>query len=103
MRHRPPPAEKGVDFDADWDEQLLHIKIRDFGLGFPEEIVKLAGKQPVISSKQGLGVGLFLTYSTINRLGGNIDFINMESSGACVDIRLPLLITENKNEYDGTG
>jgi len=95
------PPNQGINFIVQWDERQLTLKIRDFGPGFPAEIVKFAGKQPVVSSKQGLGVGLFLTHSTINRLGGKIEFINMESGGACVEITLPLLITETNNDYDG--
>ena len=89
------------DFSIDWNDQLLQLQIRDFGPGFPDEIVKLAGKQPVVSSKQGLGVGLFLTSSTINRLGGEINFSNMDSGGASVLISLPLLITEVNNDGNG--
>ena len=95
------PADKGIDFSIDWNDQLLQLQIRDFGPGFPDEIVKLAGKQPVVSSKQGLGVGLFLTSSTINRLGGEINFSNMDSGGASVLISLPLLITEVNNDGNG--
>ncbi len=95
------PPDRGIDFTVDWNQSMVNFKIRDYGPGFPEEIVKLAGKQLVISSKQGLGVGLFLTYSTINRLGGKIDFINIKSGGACVDITLPLLITEVNHEQQG--
>jgi two-component system sensor histidine kinase RegB len=97
------PANKGIDFNTDWDNEQLRLKIRDFGPGFPEEIVKFGGKQPVISSKQGLGVGLFLTYSTINRLGGKIEFSNIDSGGACVEITLPLLKTGANDDYDGNG
>ncbi len=98
------PADLGVDFSADWDCQILHLKIRDYGPGFPDEIVKFAGKQPVTSSKQGLGVGLFLTSTTISRLGGRIDFSNMKSdNGACVDITLPLLLTETNDDDEGNG
>jgi hypothetical protein len=50
LRFHPPP-DKGID----WDNHLLQLQIRDFGPGFPDEIFKLAGKQPVVSSKQGLG------------------------------------------------
>jgi len=96
------PVNKGIDFYANWDKYKLHIKIRDFGPGFPKEIIKYAGKEPVTSSKQGLGVGLFLTCSTITRLGGNIEFINMESGGASVEINLPLLTTETDND-NGNG
>ncbi len=96
------PVGKGIDFSVDWDNENLHLKIRDFGPGFPKEIIKLAGKQPIANSKQGLGVGLFLTFSTINRLGGEINFSNLESNGACVEIKLPLLNSEAK-DVDGNG
>jgi two-component system sensor histidine kinase RegB len=95
------PPELGIEFHASWDMNLAHIKIRDYGPGLPPELVGLAGKQPVISKKHGLGVGLFLTYSTINRLGGKIYFYNLESGGACVEITLPLLNTENNDDHSG--
>ena len=97
------PADKGIDFSADWDDVQLRLKIRDFGPGFPTSVVEFVGKKPVKSSKQGLGVGLFLTSSTINRLGGKIEFSNMESGGASVEISLPLLITETHNDKQGNG
>jgi len=89
---------QGIDFSADWNKEQLLLKIRDFGPGFPKEIIKYVGKEPVTSSKQGLGVGLFLTYSTITRLGGKIEFSNVASGGACVEISLPLLTIET--DYD---
>lgn len=95
------PSDKGVCLKASWDAQQLDLQIRDFGPGFPAEIVELAGKQPVMSSKQGLGVGLFLTSSTITRLGGKITFSNMESGGASVEISLPLLTLETSHDNDG--
>ena len=97
------PVAQGINLSATWDSHLLQLKISDSGPGFPAEIVKYAGKQPVISSKQGLGVGLFLTYSTITRLGGKIEFSNMDSGGACVEIKLPLLIIETDNDDNGNG
>jgi len=97
------PAELGIEFHATWDLNHLTIKIRDFGPGFPPELVEFAGKQPVVSKKHGLGVGLFLTYTTINRLGGKINLYNTESGGACVEITLPLLNTEDNNDNPGNG
>jgi two-component system sensor histidine kinase RegB len=88
------PAEKGIEFEASWNLQQLTMVIRDFGAGLPSGLVELAGKQPVISQKRGLGVGLFLTYSTINRLGGKIHLYNSKLGGACVEITLPLLTSE---------
>ncbi|MCX7084215.1 MAG: ATP-binding protein [Methylococcales bacterium] len=92
------PSNLGVEFHASWDLDNITIKIRDFGPGFPQDIVDSAGKQPVVSKKRGLGVGLFLTYSTINRLGGIIKLYNSESGGAVVEITLPLLNTETTND-----
>ena len=97
------PSELGIEFHATWDLNHLTIKIRDFGPGFPPELVEFAGKQPVVSKKHGLGVGLFLTYTTINRLGGKINLYNSESGGACVEITLPLLNTEANNDNPGNG
>jgi two-component system sensor histidine kinase RegB len=95
------PTDLGIEFHARWDLNYITIKIRDFGPGFPPEIVEFAGKQPVVSKKRGLGVGLFLTYSTINRLGGKINLYNSDSGGACVEITLALLNTETNNDHPG--
>lgn len=97
------PKELGVQFHATWDLNYITIKICDFGPGFPPEIADFAGKQPVVSKKRGLGVGLFLTYSTINRLGGKINLYNSDSGGACVEITLPLLNAEATNDNPGNG
>ena len=93
--------ELGIEFHATWNLEELTLKIRDFGQGLPPELIGFAGKQPVMSKKKGLGVGLFLTYSTISRLGGKIHFFNMDSGGACVEIVLPLLIIEQHQEHHG--
>ncbi|MDD2863186.1 MAG: ATP-binding protein [Methylococcales bacterium] len=88
----------GVEFHAIWDKQSATIKIRDFGAGFPEHLLEFAGQHPTTSSKQGLGVGLFLTYSTLQRLGGTIDFENRYEGGAQVTLTLPLLHDETEND-----
>ncbi|WP_349431797.1 ATP-binding protein [Methylomarinum sp. Ch1-1] len=97
------PDHEGIEFHANWDRELLHLKIRDFGPGLPSEYLDLVGQQPVISKKQGMGVGLFLTYSTIKRLGGTIQFSNLEAGGACIEIALPILATETQDDDIGVG
>jgi two-component system sensor histidine kinase RegB len=86
-------TEQGIEFHVNWNDELLNLKIRDFGPGLPTEFLDFAGHQPVKSSKQGMGVGLFLTYTTIKRLGGKIQFSNLDTGGASVEIELPLLTT----------
>ncbi len=88
------PPEQGIEFHASWDLDYAVIKIKDFGPGLPPELINFAGKQPVVSKKRGLGLGLFLAYSSINRLGGKIKLYNGTAGGACVEITLPLLSRE---------
>lgn len=91
--------KKGIEFHAAWSNQELTLTIRDYGPGFPAELVEYIGKQPVISKNKGLGVGLFLAYSTIHRMGGTIDLNNLKTGGASVTISLPLhLVTETEDE-----
>lgn len=97
------PPEKGIELHANWDMQQAVITIRDFGAGLPAELLNFVGKQPVVSKKRGLGVGLFLTYSTIQRLGGKINLYNHNSGGACVEIAIPLLNAEQQDDRTGIG
>lgn len=92
------PKEKGVEFHIKLSSETAHLKIRDFGPGIPDKIINFVGKHPVSSNKSGLGVGLFLAYTTIKRLGGKIDTYNMETGGACIEIALPLLADEERHE-----
>jgi two-component system, sensor histidine kinase RegB len=86
------PTDKGIDFEASWDEHTLTLKIRDYGPGMPPELIKAIGIQPVNSKKQqGMGVGLFLTCTTIRRLKGEIAFLDASPNGTCVHIELRLL------------
>jgi two-component system, sensor histidine kinase RegB len=90
--------DQGIEFHVAWSMDEMNLKIRDYGSGFPAEILNFVGKQPVPSKNKGLGVGLFLAFSTIHRLHGKIDLINNASGGASVEINLPLLLS--KEELD---
>jgi two-component system sensor histidine kinase RegB len=96
------PRELGIELHVQWNDQEVNLKIIDFGPGLSPEIIKRVGREPFTTKKNGLGVGLFLTYSTINRLGGEIHINNNNGGGgACIEITLPL-ITDRK-DYDRTG
>lgn len=85
--------DKGIDLIVEpCDESdCVAIQIRDYGPGIAEDLMNKIGKMPIDDSNQGLGVGLFLTYSTIARLGGKIDISNAPTGGANVAIILPLV------------
>lgn len=91
-------SDLGIEFHATWDSQFATIKICDFGSGFSDDLLHFAGHQPVTSGKNGLGVGLFLSYSTLQRLGGKLEFTNRPTGGAQVTITLPLLAEGNQHD-----
>lgn len=75
---------------ANWDRSDLSIDILDRGPGLKVHVSNDLS-QPKISEKEfGMGLGLFLAYATIQRLGGEISLTNREGGGTCTNIRMPL-------------
>jgi len=63
--------------------------IRDYGLGFTLEKLKQLGIKPV-SSEQGLGMAVFLSHASLERLGGKLALTNHHQGGALVTLSLPV-------------
>ncbi|MDY6920957.1 MAG: ATP-binding protein [Pseudomonadota bacterium] len=71
------------------DNQLL-IQIRDEGPGVPAAIRERLGQPFVSTREEGLGLGLFLSHASIDRLGGKLS-LRESDGGALMEVRLPLL------------
>lgn len=71
------------------NDQII-ITVIDNGSGLDSMIQTHAGKQTYTSKEQGLGLGLFLAYASIERLGGEIYLSNRKQGGASVKVILPL-------------
>jgi PAS domain S-box-containing protein len=85
----------GKDLEAmkDSDVKYVKITIQDQGAGIPAEILPQVF-DPYFTSKQvyhkkGLGLGLTVTYSIIQKHGGSIDIASQENTGTTVTIFLP--------------
>jgi two-component system sensor histidine kinase RegB len=72
-----------------WGTDSLCIDIRDHGPGFPLEVLALGGQTSFPAHERGSGVGLMLTRSAIEQLGGNLTLSNPEDGGALARIELP--------------
>jgi|AZIJ01.1.fsa_nt_gi two-component system sensor histidine kinase RegB len=72
-----------------WDALSLYINIRDYGPGLSSDQIEKMGK-PIPSGKPGgLGLGLFLTHSSLNRHGGRVSLSNADG-GLLTSVVLPL-------------
>jgi len=70
-------------------DNTWQLTIRDFGKGFTVEKLAQLGVKPV-ESKQGLGMAVFLSYASLEKLGGKMRLENHELGGALVTVTLPL-------------
>lgn len=80
-----------VEFSAHWANLELRIEVCDRGEGFNPDASAKAGKT-LFSTKggAGLGLGLYLSYATISRLGGSVELFNRDICGTCTRVFLPL-------------
>jgi len=81
-----------VDIDARWDAASLRFAVGDRGPGFPRERLATLGRSFFTTKPRGkgTGLGLVLTTSTIEHLGGAVEWTNRPEGGAVAAVRLPL-------------
>jgi len=81
-----------VDVTARWDEQSICLTVADRGSGVAPDCIDLLGRTFFTTKApgQGTGLGLVLTASTVNRLGGTVRWSNRADGGLVAEIRLPL-------------
>jgi two-component system sensor histidine kinase RegB len=89
------PSGQHVELAAEIVGKRLRLVCRDHGPGMPAEVLARAG-EPFFTTKgvgRGMGLGLFLARSVIERLGGTLDLSSSADPtdpGATVTIHLPL-------------
>ncbi|KQZ15102.1 MULTISPECIES: ActS/PrrB/RegB family redox-sensitive histidine kinase [unclassified Mesorhizobium] len=89
-------ARSNVTVRWSWNEEQVTFSIIDDGPGFPPEIIDRIG-EPYMSTRQGaergggLGLGLFIAKTLLERSGATIDFRNSSGlgEGAIVNISWP--------------
>ncbi|TIU22811.1 MAG: ATP-binding protein, partial [Mesorhizobium sp.] len=102
-------AKKTVTISWNWDETEVSFSITDDGPGFPPEIIDRIG-EPYMSTRQGteagggLGLGLFIAKTLLERSGATLDFRNSSGlgEGAVVQITWPRSVFLNPQQLSGT-
>ena len=77
--------------------------IRDYGKGMPDEVKNRLFKEMVTTKgKNGTGLGLYMSYSTIKgRFLGNMEFVSEENTGTMFVITIPFLHLGNLQQQGG--
>jgi two-component system sensor histidine kinase RegB len=79
-----------VEVNGRWTADELVLEIADRGPGLAPEVEQRAG-EPFVSTKgEGLGLGLFLAYTTLSRFGGTVRLLRREGGGTLCRLMLPL-------------
>lgn len=83
---------KDIDLTVQKENNNVIISIRDYAGGLPEEVQNKLFKEMITTKgKNGTGLGLFMSYSTIRaHFNGNITFDTQKGKGTTFNIILPI-------------
>ncbi|MDH5612997.1 MAG: ATP-binding protein [Gammaproteobacteria bacterium] len=79
-----------IEVEGHWSDKELILIVSDRGHGLSPELEEKAGETIMSTKQDGMGLGLFLTYTTLERLGGEVRIYNREGGGVKCQINLPL-------------
>ena len=85
----PPPAPIRVQVSS--DANGCHIAVIDHGDGMRSDVLARAG-EPFFSTRapgKGMGLGLFLTRTLLDSLGGQLDLVSAPGVGTTASVYLP--------------
>ncbi|MGI9143016.1 MAG: ATP-binding protein, partial [Fluviibacter sp.] len=74
------------------------ISIQDSGSGIPQENIPKIFELYQSTKKDGLGVGLWLCKTIIDRHRGMISVKSSTHSGTCIEVQLPRLDDERRHQ-----
>nr|WP_232348898.1 ATP-binding protein [Neptunomonas qingdaonensis] len=79
---------ENIEITLHWDSGAIWLTIRDYGAGLSAEQTNTLGK-PFISTKgKGLGIGLFLTSTTLAHYDGDVKLYAAQDKGTITEVRL---------------
>lgn len=82
-------APKDIEVSLNWDENNIILLIHDQGPGLSLEAHDNLGKPFVSTKGRGLGIGLFLTATTLARYDGNVRLYNHPDGGTLTEVTIP--------------
>lgn len=83
-------SPKDINIEIDWDQQTVFFRIHDQGPGISLEQSDNLGKPFITTKGKGLGIGLFLTTTTLARYEGDVRLYNHPKGGTLTEVTLPI-------------
>jgi two-component system, NtrC family, sensor kinase len=77
---------------------MIIIRVIDNGPGIPKEKQKKIF-EPFFTTKhsgQGMGMGLWISYTIMEKMGGSLTFVSTEGKGTTFNVNIPIIIPEKK-------
>ena len=99
-------AASRVTVETDWSDETITVRISDDGPGFPASVLPRLG-DPLPRKRrtrgragyEGMGLGLFIAKTLLERTGAELSFVNAGGlGGAVVEIRWPRAAITPENE-----
>jgi two-component system sensor histidine kinase RegB len=81
-------SAESIDVRLDWSSGPISIEIRDRGPGFPAGVLTQGGRVEFPAHENGSGIGLMLTRSAIEQIGGRLQLLNPPAGGAIARLEL---------------
>ncbi|NMG03167.1 ATP-binding protein [Azoarcus taiwanensis] len=72
------------------DPKQIRVEVMDRGPGMPREKLRELGQRPLEDDGKGLGIGLFLARSALERAGGKLEFDERPGGGTVARMLLPV-------------
>lgn len=85
------PPDRSVQLRVTVEKGQVRAEVEDGGCGMPPDILSRAG-EPFFTTKvpgEGMGLGLFLTYTLAEQLGGGLEISSTPGVGTTATIKLP--------------
>lgn len=101
-KYSPNDTEIEVSFKNSPDNEFVEISIKDYGVGIPKEFIgKIFSKfmridNPLTREAQGTGLGLYITKTLVDSMGGKISVESKENEGSIFKVDLPANTSERQ-------
>ena len=90
-------ARRDVLLRAEWDASHLTVTVIDDGPGFSPGLLSRIGEPYISSRPEGMGLGIFIAQTLLERTGAEVGFANHRSGGAQVVVRWNSSIFDTKS------